>query len=846
VSELRGGVERALERLGLAADAPAYDGWLDPAALRAAAAGPGDLLLRAGGELAEEGGYAAVPADPVWLVIGQGKGMRAAPLVLAGAGDAEIRREEAAAVVLSVEVIACCDQPKCRDEKRIARLWIDTAAGGRLAIAERVEPDGLPLLAEALAERLGVSVEQRGVALEQRGVRRERPAEAGAAAGAPLTAAALARWALRREGELFVVRDHASHGPREAAALELAGAAVMLAGGVGAFIAAAAAWSAGDYETLTITCVVAVVLTLAAWATLNIGLHSRRYRAASEALLCAGSDRLVVAPWHSRSGAVGVKPEGRYGAALKLAELERLEVVAEPDGYTLRAHSSHGPFDIGTLESADQAALWSRVLGALTARVAHGASLALALLLWLGCTPAVAPPPPATDPPPAAEPEPAAAKPAPDPPIVIIEDDVPRALAEAKAAGKVVFVEVWAPWCHTCLSMKSYVLPDAAIRPLAKRVVFAAIDGDRPENAAFMLAHAVGVWPTLFVIDPRDGTVLGLWQGAASVKELRDFITGAVDVRDADLDPAGPLAAMLAAKRAEARGALADAAVQYERAIERGGAGWARRSEALIGLLFTLARQKDWERCAKLGAERVAEVQGAAVPTDFASILLGCAAKVEDEALAALARERAIARLERHTAAPPADASVDDRSDALAYYADALKERGDAEGARAARLRQVALLEEAAAKAPGVSEASTFDYARMGAYLALGQGDKAVALLSQRTRELPDSYEPFARLAQALMELGRFAEARAPMAAAIERSYGPRKLRYLASQATLFDKLGEPVNERAALEALIAAYDALPEGQRQERRNADVADKARARLAELDAASAKAPRKRHP
>jgi thioredoxin-like negative regulator of GroEL len=825
VSELRGGVERALAALELAPDAPAEDGWLDPGALTAALEGEDDVLLRAGGDLAEEAGYAAVPEDPLWLVVGRGAAMRAC-----GLRAAEPRGETAARVAAAREVVSCCDQPKCKDEKTIARVWIETEAGAHLTVAEGV--DDLAPLAAALAARLEVPCDLPQDAATTRAAREETP-------HAALSAQALARWALRREGELFVVRDHASRGPREAAWYELAGAGAMIAGGVVAWIAAASAWSAASYQALTIAAIIGLVLTLAAWATFHIGLHSARYRAASEALLYAARDRLVLAPWHSRSGAVDVKPEGRYGAALRLGELERLEVVEERDGFTLRAHSSHGLYDIGTLESADQAELWRRVLGALASRVAHGAMAsrvahgALVLLFALaGCTPPPSPPPAPHDDP-APVPQPTAGKALADPPLEIIEDDVPRAMSKAKASGKVVFVEVWAPWCHTCLSMKSFVLPDPALRPLGKRVVFAAIDGDRPENAAFMSEHSVGVWPTLFVLDAQDGAVLALWQGSASVGELRDFITGAVDERDAELDPAGPLAAMRAAKQAEARGDLVVAAGQYAKALERGGASWNRKSEALIGLLFAYARQKDWERCAKLGAERIDEVEGAAVPADFSAILLGCAAKVDSPALKEQVRERAMSRLRRHIESTPAAASVDDRSDALAILADALEESGDKDGAKNARLRQLEILETAAAAAPGPKEASTFDYARMNVYLALGQGDKAVALLTQRTKDQPDNYEPFARLAQTLIALERFSEAQEPAAGAVARAYGPRKLRYIAYQITIAKKLGDPASERSALVALLAAYDALTPAQQGEARNKEQADQARARLAEL-------------
>lgn len=109
-------------------------------------------------------------------------------------------------------------------------------------------------------------------------------------------------------------------------------------------------------------------------------------------------------------------------------------------------------------------------------------------------------------------------------PIKFIEDDLPAATARARAEGKALFIDAWAPWCHTCLSMQAYVLNDPSLRPLAERVVFAAIDTDKPSSAAFLERHAVKAWPTFFVLDPAQDAVLGYWSGSGSVEEIRGLI----------------------------------------------------------------------------------------------------------------------------------------------------------------------------------------------------------------------------------------------------------------------------------------------------------------------------------
>ena len=583
-----------------------------------------------------------------------------------------------------------------------------------------------------------------------------------------------------------------------------------------------ASWQASNWEHTAIFAAIGGVFTFFTVAMAAIARHSGKYRANSEARMSLLRDRMVVSPWHDRDGAVAVAAGGgRFGGAIPLAELDRIHVVEQGAGYSLRCDTAHGPMEVGVLEDEAQAARWTSVLERWTTMVAH-ASL---VLLMIGCgstTPVTQPSiatARATAMATAAPMVTASATPAPQPMPVknpIIADDYAAAAAEGKASGRAVFVEVWAPWCHTCLSMKNFVLPDPAVAALAARVVFSTIDSDRPDNAAFMGRYEVNTWPTLFVIDPQDDAVLGLWQGAASVEELRDFVNDAVDARDAKLAPGGPLALMIEAKRAHAAGSWTVAGEHYRRAAKLAPGSWSRLSEARAGAQYVEYKQGHWNRCATMGAAQVASIEGAAVPADYAWVLLFCASKLgpEDRPLQVQATAAAIAKLKEHTDNPPADASVDDRSDALSIYSGALMRIGDRVGARRATLRQVALLEAAAAKAPGPKEAATFDYARMGAYLELGRGQDAVALLSRRSEQLPDAYEPRARLAQALISLGRLDEALEPLDAAIAKSYGPRRLRYFAMKADLQAKRGD---RRAAIEirqALLKAHQELPEAVR--------------------------------
>ena len=97
------------------------------------------------------------------------------------------------------------------------------------------------------------------------------------------------------------------------------------------------------------------------------------------------------------------------------------------------------------------------------------------------------------------------------------EGGLDEAIAKAKRAGKLVFVDGWAPWCHTCLSMRQTVLERPELGRYAERFEFVAIDTDRPESAGFVERYPMRVWPTFFVIEPV----------SASAQELRDAIAEA-------------------------------------------------------------------------------------------------------------------------------------------------------------------------------------------------------------------------------------------------------------------------------------------------------------------------------
>jgi thioredoxin-like negative regulator of GroEL len=414
----------------------------------------------------------------------------------------------------------------------------------------------------------------------------------------------------------------------------------------------------------------------------------------------------------------------------------------------------------------------------------------------------------------AAAPSPAASAAArPTQRLVLHEELAAAAMDRAQREKKLLFVDVWAGWCHTCLSMKNFVLGDPALAPLGELAVFSSIDFDRSENSDFVAKYAIKSLPTFLVLDPRHGEVLGSWTGSGSARELRTMVELAAADHRAPTGKTSPVRAFAEACAARANRDFDSAASRFREALDTAPSGWPLRDEALLGYLNALDAAGKPGECVSAATSRARALAGSSTPADIANAVLSCAAHLPDNELQRAARNFAIGRLRSFVEHPPEGASIDDRGDASASLADALQERGENEAARAVRENWIAMLNRAASEAPSVAAAHTFDYQRANAWMALGRPDEAIALLEERTRQLPDDYEPAARLAGVLVKAGRPAPALPIVRRAIALAYGPPKLRYLALEAKILGQLGDHAGEVAALEEEVRGWQALPSAQ---------------------------------
>ena len=404
--------------------------------------------------------------------------------------------------------------------------------------------------------------------------------------------------------------------------------------------------------------------------------------------------------------------------------------------------------------------------------------------------------------------------------VPFIEDDYPRALAQARARNLPIFLEAWAPWCHSCRSMQAYVYTDAKLAPFADRFVWLAIDTEKAGNAATVARFPVGAWPSMYVIEPRSETVAFRWTGSATIEQLLRFLEEARPAAPGKSPaPGAAETASLQVQLAEADrlyGAAAwdKAATAYAAVVARAPAPWAPLPRVADAYLFALQKADRGAECARAARELLPRIAGTPSSASVASVGLDCAVGLE---AGAPGRSATIAELERAARAaldaPALGLAADDRSGLYISLLGAREDAKDEAGKQRLAGEWIALLEGAAAKAPTPQARAVFDSHRLSAYLEIGEPQRAVAMLEASERDFPGDYNPPARLAVAYRALKDPARALAASDRALALAYGPRRLGILRTRAGIQAESGDRAAARATLESAVAEAQALPAGQ---------------------------------
>ncbi len=402
-----------------------------------------------------------------------------------------------------------------------------------------------------------------------------------------------------------------------------------------------------------------------------------------------------------------------------------------------------------------------------------------------------------------------------------IHDNYPEAREKALAADKFIVVDLWAPWCHTCLSMQQTVLADPALADVADQFVWLAMDTDRPQNFGAVESLRPGAWPTFYVVDPEGPTILARHVGSASPAEWRAFLA-AGKAAEAGVD------LVRGAEATAAAGLDEPAAAAYATALAALPADHPRIDTVRLAELSLLWKLKRFDDCALKGLLGLGQIGAtSALAADFIGYAHDCAAQGKDPKVANRLRHDALgpkSPLQR-LLADPKGLTTDDHSDALRI----LRELQDADSqrdvARKTAESQMDLLLKAHATADDRGR-MTFGYplAEVAGYL--GRGAEIVPLLEANAKALPGEYDPPYRLASVLLKLGRLDAALAAAKQAEARVYGGRKARALALIAQVHGARKDVAAEKAAWQAVLDWMDKLPESQR----NPGLADQAKEAL----------------
>jgi tetratricopeptide (TPR) repeat protein len=162
------------------------------------------------------------------------------------------------------------------------------------------------------------------------------------------------------------------------------------------------------------------------------------------------------------------------------------------------------------------------------------------------------------------------------------------------------------------------------------------------------------------------------------------------------------------------------------------------------------------------------------------------------------------------------DIAADDRSGVYGAVITAREDAKDTAGVQEWTARWADFLDTAAAKAPTPEARAVFDSHRLSAALDLGRPERVVAALQQSERDLPQDYNPPARLATAYKAMKDWDAALAASDRALAKAYGPRRIGMLQTRADIYKGRGELDAARKTLTDALREAEAMPTGQRNE------------------------------
>ncbi len=402
-----------------------------------------------------------------------------------------------------------------------------------------------------------------------------------------------------------------------------------------------------------------------------------------------------------------------------------------------------------------------------------------------------------------------------------IENDYPGALAQAKIKQKPLMIEMWAAWCHTCLSMRNIVLKNASFKSMADRFVWLALDTENKTNAEVLKRLPVKVWPTFYILSAFDQRVQAVHHGSAAPSAFKAFLKHGLTLYAEALNRKETSKGdeILRLIREGDRAAIAgkhEAAIDaYQKALKDAPTSWERRTELLLALIGTHFAAKQWDNCVNLGLTEAKHMANCSSAVDFLFYATACADELKKndsrkESLCKMASNK-ISVLLSH---PKTELSVDDRSEALRLLREMHEALGDRAAARRAAEEQRALLDKAVAQAPSKAVAATYNWPRAEVCVFLGKGKEVIPSLKETAEALPQDYDPPYRVAWLYHQTGDQEKALEAAKRALDLAYGPRKVRIYLLLADIHRSRKDEAARLTTLKEALRIYATLPDGQK--------------------------------
>ncbi len=328
--------------------------------------------------------------------------------------------------------------------------------------------------------------------------------------------------------------------------------------------------------------------------------------------------------------------------------------------------------------------------------------------------------------------------------------------------------------------MRATVLTEKALAKQAGRFVWLSIDTEDAKNEAFLEQYPWQAVPTFEVIDAKTEKIAYSWIGA--------------------IDLAGLLVRF----------------DEAETAFRRTDAVAAALPSSPDAAVLELALAGKDEECALLAMELLPSLPSGSVKANVAATGLDCALSSPE---GPKWRPAALFMLEATVReALDYDGLLDDdRSGMYGILIDARDRQNDEIGGKARAFEWLDWLNAQAMGAQSVEARAALDGHRVSAALRAGTPERVLVAIEASERDLPDDYNPPARLAILLSALGRYDEALAASDRALAKVYGPRTVRLLETQATIFEKKGDPEGAKGAIRQAIAFASSLPPSERTKR-----------------------------